>query len=199
MSAHHDELQDIENAKHFWRSGGKWLFAAAVAAALGYLGYVVYQNHQSGNNSEAALAVSKLQNGDAAQLAAIQQQYGSSIASAQATLAAAAHAFDNGKFDDALKGFRWVLEHHKEPLLQAVAAQNLANTYLQQNQPEEALKAASISVDEAYQPLLDEVKGDIYAAQGKTEEAKKAYQAALDKTAEHSAQRELLELKLAQL
>ena len=33
MSAHHDEQQELENAKHLWRRGGKWVFALLVAAA----------------------------------------------------------------------------------------------------------------------------------------------------------------------
>ncbi|UOP05102.1 YfgM family protein [Conchiformibius kuhniae] len=199
MSAHHDEQQDIENAKHFWNKGGKWLFAGLVAAALGYLGHVVYQNHlQSKNENAALMAMKAQQSGDAAQLAALQQQFDGTAAAAQATLSAAAQAFDKGNYDEAAKAYRWVLAHQKDELFQAIAVQNLANVHLQQKQYDEALKVLATPLAAAFASLADEGRGDVFAAQGKGAEAKKAYQAALDKLGEDAPQREALQLKVAQ-
>ncbi|QMT33034.1 tetratricopeptide repeat protein [Conchiformibius steedae DSM 2580] len=200
MSAHHDEQQDIENAKYFWRNGGKWLFAALVAGALGYLGHVIYQNHQQNRNEEASLmALKAQQSGDAAQLATLQQQFDGSAAAAQATLNAAQQAFDKGNYEEAAKAYRWVLEHQKNDVFQAVAAQNLANVLVQQKQYEQALSVLATPVAAAFVPLADEGRGDVYAAQGKQAEAKTAYQAALDKLPQDAPNREALQLKLAQL
>lgn len=199
MSTHHEELQEIENVKHFWRNGGKWIFAALLVAALGYLAYVVYQNHRQSQNEQAATLAAQIQSGKSSDVAALQQQYPDSMGAAQATLHTAAQAFAKGKYDEAVNGYRWVLEHQKAPLMQAAAAQNLANVYLQQKKYNEALQAAATPVEAAFQALMDETRGDIYAAQGKADEAKKAYQAALDKAEKDSPVREGLELKLAQL
>lgn len=199
MSTHHEELQEIENVKYFWRNGGKWIFAALLVAALGYLAYVVYQNHRQSQNEQAATLAAQIQSGKSSDVAALQQQYPDSMGAAQATLHTAAQAFAKGQYDEAVNGYRWVLEHQKAPLMQAAAAQNLANVYLQQKKYDEALQAAATPVEAAFQALMDETRGDIYAAQGKADEAKKAYQAALDKTEKDSPVREGLELKLAQL
>ena len=49
---------------------------------------------------------------------------------------------------------------------------------------------------EAFVGLYADLKGDVLAAQGKTEEARAAYQLALDKMESKSAYRNLIQLKL---
>lgn len=198
MSAHHDEQQELENAKHLWKSGGKWIFALLVAAALGYLGKVVYDNHLESKNAEAASIAAKV-GGDVSKLAAVQQQYPQSTAAAQASLETGAALFQQNKLDEAVKAYRWVLDNNKTPLFQAAAAQNLANVLLQQKKYDEALAVLNTPVDDAFQPIINEAKGDVFAAQGKAKEASDAYKLALDKLPENAANRELLQLKMGSL
>lgn len=198
MSAHHDEQQELENAKYLWRKGGKWICALLIAAAIGYLGKVVYLNHQQ-NHAEQAAAVVVQVGTDQAKLIAIQQQFPHMTATAQASLQAAAAWYQAGQYDDAAKAYQWVLDNNKTPVFQAAAAQYLANVYLQQKKYDEALKVVATPVDASYQPLLNEVKGDILVAQGKNKEAVAAYQLAMDKLPEDAPNRELLQLKIGQL
>ncbi|SSY80434.1 YfgM family protein [Alysiella crassa] len=198
MSAHHDEQQELENAKHLWQTGGKWVFAALVAAALGYLGNVIYKGQVNSQNQEAATLAAQVK-GDTAKLSALQQSHGKSAAAAQASLETAKTLFDNGKLDEAAAAYRWVLDNQKAPLFQAAAAQSLANVLLQQKKFDEALSVLNTPVDDSFAPLMNETKGDVLAAQGKNKEAAEAYQLALDKLPENSASRELVQLKLGQL
>lgn len=198
MSAHHDEQQELENAKHLWHSGGKWIFALLVAAAIGYLGKVIYQNHLESQNAEASNVAAKVL-GDKNKLLAIQQQYPKSTAAAQVSLQTAAEWFSKNQYDEAAAAYRWVLDNNKTPLFQAAAVQNLAHVLLQQKKYDEALAVLNTAVEDSYQPLLNEVKGDVLAAQGKKKEAKDAYQSALDKLPENAANRELLQLKISSL
>lgn len=195
MSAHHDEQQDIENAKQLWHNGGKWIFALLVAAALGYLGKVIYANHLENRHLEAAAAAAQVK-GDAAKLADLQQRHPDSAAAAQASMEAGAAHFSAGKYAEAAAAYQWVLDHNKADLFQAAAAQSLAAVYVQQKQYDNALKAAATPVAAAFQPVLDESRGDILAAQGKAAEAKTAYQAALDKLPENAAARDMLQDKI---
>lgn len=195
MSAHHDEQQDIENAKQLWHSGGKWVFALLVALAIGYLGKVIYTGHAENKQLQAAAAAAQVGN-DAAKLAAVQQQYPQTAAAAQASMETAAARFAEGKYDEAAAAYQWVLDNNKAPLFQAAAAQNLAAVYLQQKKYDQALQVVATPVDAAFQAVLSESKGDILAAQGKAAEAKAAYQAALDKLPEQAAAREILQNKI---
>ncbi|KAA8733262.1 tetratricopeptide repeat protein [Acinetobacter qingfengensis] len=81
----------------------------------------------------------------------------------------------------------------------AIAKLHLAYTQIAQNQLDTALKTLDgIKVD-AFTPSVSEAKGDIYAAQNKTEDAKKAYQQAWDVLVKRQQPRELLQIKLANL
>ncbi|MCG7656996.1 YfgM family protein [Wielerella bovis] len=198
MSAHHDEQQELENAKHLWHKGGKWVFAVLVAAALGYLGNVIYKGQVESNNQKAATLAAQV-NGDSAKLAALQQSHAKSSATALATLESAKLLFDNGKLDESASAYHWILDNNKEPLFQAAAVQNLANVFLQQKKFDDALAILNTPVDDSFAPIINEIKGDVYSAQGKNKEAADAYKLALDKLPENSANRELVELKLGQL
>lgn len=198
MSAHHEELQEIENVKYYWNKGGKWIVVALVAAALGYLGHVIYQGQVRRGNEAAAAQASQV-NGDVAKLTALQQAHSQSPAAAQASLETAKTLFDAGKLDEAATVYRWVLDNQKAPVFQAAAAQNLANVLLQQKKFDEALAVLNTPVEDSYKPLILEIKGDVLVAQGKGKEALAEYQAALKLLPEHSANRELIELKSGQL
>ena len=92
-----------------------------------------------------------------------------------------------------------MLANSKATVFQAAAMQNLAAVYIQQKKYDDALSVLATPVDEAYRPLTDEAKGDVYAAQGKAKEAGEAYKAALDKLPEGSAARHSLQAKISQL
>ncbi|MDO4434230.1 MAG: tetratricopeptide repeat protein [Alysiella sp.] len=198
MSAHHDELQDIENAKHFWKNGGKWIFAFLLMAALVYLGKVIYDSHIESKNHEAATIASEIK-GDISKLTVLQQQFANSTAVAQASLETAGQLFVQGKYDDAIVVYRWILDNNKTPLFQAAAAHNLAVVLLQQKKYDDALAALDMSVEADYQAVFNEARGDIFSAQGKKTEASGAYQAALDKLPENAPNREWLQMKKAAL
>ena len=198
MSSHHEELQEIENIKHLWRNGGKVIVGLLLVAALGYLGYNVYGEQVHKNNLAVAWQASQI-NGDMTKLAAIQQQHSHSPATTQATLETAKTLFDSGKLDEAEKAYRWVLANNKAPVFQAAAMTNLATILLQQKKYDDALKVLHMPIDAAYQNIINEMRGDVFAAQGKTQEARQSYQSVLEKLPEDSNNRQLIQLKIEQL
>jgi hypothetical protein len=208
MAAHLEEQQELDNFKYFWKTTGKWLFAVLILAALGYLGYTVYQNRKVSQNQEAAAILAEIvekaqskapQNEINTELAKLQQSYPQSISAAQATLMAAATEFDAHRYDVAEAHLKWVLSNQKDSLIQALAAQRLGVVLLQQKKYDAALAALDTPVDAAFTPLLIETKGDVYAAQGKSQEALKNYGQALEKMPQDSVGRELVQMKLDSL
>lgn len=198
MSAHHDEQQELENAKYLWNNGGKWLVLALVSIALIYWGKGIYRNYQLDKYAQAAAMATQVK-GDVNKLAQLQKDFSGSAAAAQASLETAALLFEQGKTDQAIAAYQWVLNNNKTPVFQAVAVQNLANVYLQQKQYDNALKILATPIEASFQSVMEETKGDVFAAQGKTTEAKQIYQAILDKLPEQSPARELIQLKISQL
>ena len=208
MAAHLEEQQELDNFKYFWKTTGKWLFAVLILAALGYLGYTVYQNRKVSQNQEAAAVLANIvekaqnkapQNEINAELTKLQQSYPQSISAAQATLMAAATEFDAHRYDVAEAHLKWVLSNQQDSLIQALAAQRLGVVLLQQKKYDAALAALDTPVDAAFTPLLMETKGDVYAAQGKSQEALKNYGQALEKMPQDSVGRELVQMKLDSL
>lgn len=195
MSAHHDEQQELENAKHLWKNGGKWLFAVLVIIALGYLGHTFYSNHLASQHNKASLQASQIGSSNE-KLTTMQSQYPNSPATTQASLIFAANLFNQGKYDETISIYRWILEHNQVDVFQAAAVQNLANVYLQQQKYDDALAVLNTPVASTFQSTIEETKGDVYAAQSKNQEALTAYQAALDKLPEEHVNRELIQAKI---
>ena len=205
MAAHLEEQQELDDFKYFWKNWGRWLFALLIAAALGYLGYIIYKDHKISQNREAAEVLAQMvdkaqSKADSKQINAdllkLQQDYPDTVSAAQATMMVAATEFDAGRYDTAAGHLNWVLSNQKAPLIQALAAQRLAVVLLQQKKYDAAIAALSTKVEADFEPLLLEAKGDVYAAQNKTKEAAQSYQQALEKLPKDAIERELLQMKL---
>lgn len=205
MAAHLEEQQELDDFKYFWKNWGRWLFALLIAAALGYLGYIIYKDHKISQNREAAEVLAQMvdkaqSKADSKQINAdllkLQQDYPDTVPAAQATMMVAATEFDAGRYDTAAGHLNWVLSNQKAPLIQALAAQRLAVVLLQQKKYAEALAALDTKVDADFAPILLETKGDVYAAQNKAKEAVQSYQQALEKLPKDAIERELLQMKL---
>ena len=190
MAAHLEEQQELDDFKYFWKNWGRWLFALLIAAALGYLGYIIYKDHKISQNREAAEVLAQMvdkaqSKADSKQINAdllkLQQDYPDTVPAAQATMMVAATEFDAGRYDTAAGHLNWVLSNQKAPLIQALAAQRLAVVLLQQKKYDAAIAASNTKVEADFEPLLLEAKGDVYAAQNKTKEAAQSYQQALEK------------------
>ncbi|WP_297958657.1 tetratricopeptide repeat protein [uncultured Neisseria sp.] len=205
MAAHLEEQQELDDFKYFWKNWGRWLFALLIAAALGYLGYIIYKDHKISQNREAAEVLTQMvdkaqSKADSKQINAdllkLQQDYPDTVPAAQATMMVAATEFDAGRYDTAAGHLNWVLSNQKAPLIQALAAQRLAVVLLQQKKYDAAIAALSTKVEADFEPLLLETKGDVYAAQNKAKEAAQSYQQALEKLPKDAIERELLQMKL---
>ena len=205
MAAHLEEQQELDDFKYFWKNWGRWLFALLIAAALGYLGYIIYKDHKISQNREAAEVLAQMvdkaqSKADSKQINAdllkLQQDYPDTVPAAQATMMVAATEFDAGRYDTAAGHLNWVLSNQKAPLIQALTAQRLAVVLLQQKKYDAAIAALNTKVEAHFEPLLLEAKGDVYAAQNKTKEAAQSYQQALEKLPKDAIERELLQMKL---
>ncbi len=207
MVVHIQDEQEVANFKFFWQRWGRWIFAILVVIALAYLGYVLYQGHLRKNNEKASVvfdtfvtqATANNMPASKKALLELQQDYPDTINTTQATLMMAGSAFDDGKYDEAIKHLQWVKERQHGDLLQTIVAQRLATVYLQQNKFSEALSALDVQVDNHFKPTLLETKGDVLYAQKKTAEAITAYEQALNLLPAENIQREIIQMKILTL
>lgn len=207
MVVHIQDEQEVANFKYFWQRWGRWIFAILVILSLAYLGYVLYQSHLRSSDEKAAVIFETFVTQAAANnmaeskkaLIQLQEKYPETMNTTQATLMMAGSAFDDGKYDEAIRHLQWVKARQHDDLLQTIVAQRLASVYLQQSKYNEALQALDVKVTDEFKPVLLETKGDVLQAQKKNAEAVATYQKALNLLSKDSVQREIIQLKISSL
>jgi predicted negative regulator of RcsB-dependent stress response len=120
-----------------------------------------------------------------------------------AMLAARAQ-LETGDAKNARAQLAWAAENARDPGLRELARLRLAAVMLDEKAYDEAMKQLATEPAAAFAPRFAELRGDIFAAQGKTEEARNAYDGALakfdalakdDETRQRSGYKEVLQAK----
>lgn len=102
----------------------------------------------------------------------------------------------SGKSGEAVKLLQAGKSKEKDPELAEIFTLRLARVLLIAGKADEALKQLDSLAKPRFPAIANELRGDIAAAQGRREEARKAYQLALTTLDQAAPTRTLLELKL---
>ncbi len=94
---------------------------------------------------------------------------------------------------------RQLVESSKDEELGAIARLRLASLHLQNESFDEAMDILDGDAAAAMSGLYADMRGDIYAARGSIEEAKSAYEEALDRLGEGSPWRDIVQIKIDSL
>jgi predicted negative regulator of RcsB-dependent stress response len=198
------EQEQVDALKGWWKENGKWVISAVVVGLLGFAGMQYWKTHQAGQAAEAAKLYGEVMKqaatndakriGDAAD--ALASRYGSSAYASRAQLLAAQASLQARDAAHAKVQLQWVIEHASETGLQDTARLKLASVLLDEKKYDEALKQLDAAHPESFTGLYADLKGDVLSAQGKTAEARAAYQQAYDKTDAQSVYRNLIQLKM---
>ncbi|HPY41517.1 MAG TPA: tetratricopeptide repeat protein [Thiolinea sp.] len=196
-----DEEQ-AEDIKAWWKENGISVVAGIGLAVAALFGWEYWQKHQIAQMESASTLYSSVQTSadDAATTKSIQElqsEYAKSPYAALATLETAKKHAEKGEYEPAATALRWVIDNTKEPDLKNIASVRLARVLAGAGKYDEALKLASQTYGTAYESVLEEIKGDIYSAQNKVEDARKAYERAMVATKNGST--ELIKIKLDNL
>jgi predicted negative regulator of RcsB-dependent stress response len=114
-------------------------------------------------------------------------------------LLAAKVAIEQQKPDEAKLALQWAVDDGKNPDLVAIARLRLSGVQMDAKAYDDALKTLSATVPAEFAPLVDDRRGDILSAQGKKDEAVKAYRAAWDAMPADVEYRRFIEGKLTAL
>lgn len=199
-----EEQEQIAKLKAWWGDNGKLVLLVIVAALLtiaAFQGWRYYKHNQAvgavvlyGQMEDAERAGDHKKVRDIA--AQIVDKYGSTPYATMAALAAAKAAFSSGDLAAAKTQLQWVLDRGREDEIKDLARLRLAGVLLDEKKPDEALKVLEAKPIESLVGLYADLRGDILATQGKTAEARGAYQLALDQSERGSTYRATIELKL---
>lgn len=209
MAKHLDleEQEQLDQIKHFWAQYGNlitWVLIAVFGAMAAWNGWNYWQRSQSVKAAALYDEVEQAaQSRDAAKmelaLAQMKERFGGTRFADQAALLAGKTLFEAGKTDAARAALAWVVEQSSDPSHQAVARLRLAALDVDAKAYDQALKTLEPAVPPAFDALVADRRGDIFMAQGKTEEARAQYEAAWRGLGERAEYRQLVAVKLAAL
>jgi predicted negative regulator of RcsB-dependent stress response len=203
----HQEQEQLEELKAWWKENGKLVMLAAIGCALAVAAYQGWRHYRYSQSVAAATLYAQLDQADRAgdrkkllELATqITGNYGSTPYGSFAAMSAARVSFESGDLADAKARLVWVLENSREDPVKDVARLRLAGVLLDEKNYAEALKRIEDKPSEAMAGLYADLRGDILLAQGNRAEARNAYQLALDKSEAGSPYRATIQLKLDSL
>ncbi|MCK0512039.1 tetratricopeptide repeat protein [Aromatoleum buckelii] len=207
-----EEQEQISELKAWWAQYGKLITTLAVAAALasvGWQGFRWYQNKQASEAGALYFVVQQAaERGDAqkAREAAGQiiEKFSGTPYAEMAALLSAGVQFSAGEGKNARAQLEWLVENGDDPALRDIARLRLASVLLDEGAHADALARLQAEPDAALKGRFADLRGDVLAASGKPDEARSAYQGALDAIAQGGTEggetlREVVRLKLQAL
>ena len=182
MEIYSTEEQQAEAIKRFFRENGLSLALGVIVGLGGLYGWKAYNQNQITTAEQASDAYTKLVESDSV-LASADAFISENKDTQYATLAAfvaAKEAVDAQNLDLANEKLSWIVTNVDNAELKAIATTRLARVQIAQQQYDDALSTLNAPFPEAFNANVAELKGDIYTQQGNKEQARVAYQAAVD-------------------
>ena len=208
MAEHHDEMEQVEALKRWWQEN-RWFVVAGVVLGVGAVGGWRGWEWWTARQAEAASALyaelatavtAQDAAGYDAKLATLVADYARTPYAANGALLVAKAAVDVGNLAKARDQLGWVVANARDDELKLLARVRLARVQLALGDHDAALATLdALGAAGAFEAQAQEVRGDVLRVLGRTDDARKAYQAALAATGERLADKDLIELKLADL
>ncbi len=202
-----EEQQRIDALKDWWAQWGNLVFAGLIVFLLGIAGaqgWRYYQKQQVVEAETLFVSVKKVaQEATAtkdwkklsAAATALADKYPATFYATDAQLMAAKAAFDAKELAEAKKHLQWVVDKGAASH-QPIARVRLAAVLLDEQKYDDALKMLDGVNGDGFASLAADMKGDIFAAQGRRDEARAAYEVAVNKAEQRSPLKAISQSKL---
>lgn len=182
-----EEQDQLDALKTWWKANGNKVLAvvaAVVITIVGYQGWNQYQKQQSEAASSKFMVLGDTSPSDVKTIQAIAgeiiDQYPSTPYAARAALLSAKASYNAKDIDSAKLQSEWAYKNARESSVKTLAQLQLAGILFEQQDYEGALKLLNEKHESSFDGLFADLKGDVLVAQGKPDEARAAYQAAMN-------------------
>ena len=187
MDIYQTEEQQVDAIKSYWKTNGTYIIAGLVIGFSGFIGFNVYKDNKLAEElalADAYQAVLETNSVDSDAFIVAGDKFISENAkttySAFTALALAKESASNKGWEDAVKYLYLAIDNAPSQSITAIATVRLARVQIQLNDIEAALKTLSVKLPASFVAAVEEVKGDAYIQQEKSELARTAYQAAIN-------------------
>lgn len=201
------EQEQLASIKAWWDKYGNFILTVVTAVLLAIAAYNGWGWYERREASQAAVLYDEMKtalNGNNAarvkELAgALVERHPRTVYAAMAALHAARAHHDANDVAGAKAQLRWVIDRSGHEEFTLVARVRLAGVLLDEKAFDEALGLVTGEVPDAHATTFADRRGDILLAQGKSAEARAAWQQALAKADAQHPLRNIIQLKLDSL
>lgn len=206
-----DNLTDQEQGdivKKWLRDNGLSIFASIGIAISGVFGFQYLQNsnlNQAENASrlyadmEFAVRQNRLSQAQTI-LQQMDNEFSGSAYQIQSHLSMAKIYMDSLDYDNAIIQLEFVLEQSEDETFAIIARQRIARIYIEKGDHQQALDMLqAIAIPDAFKIQFEIIKGDAYMGMGEEENARNAYQLALESLAPGSFAYDFTKMKFEQI
>jgi predicted negative regulator of RcsB-dependent stress response len=189
MNEYETEEQQIEALKKWWKENGTSLIVGlfvGVSALFGWRYYVDQNNAHYVIASDLYMQVLQGANSGAIDERTIDihnqlvNAYSDTPYASLASLALAKTEYEKDNTDGAVAQLELAAKHASDEVIKQVANLRLVRVYIEQQKYDEAMAILNMKHAAAYDAQYEELKGDIYNAQGDVAQARLAYDKAIE-------------------
>jgi predicted negative regulator of RcsB-dependent stress response len=199
------DKEQIEMLSQLWKDYGRGILIAVIIGLGVGLGWKYWYQHKNVYRAQSSVAYQQfysatvMRNDKAAAtyLTNLKTKFKDSPYASMGALLNARVNAEEGNAKEALTQLQWVIDNSKMASFREMARIRSAQILLSIKQYSEASNILQVVDDKSYQPMLDNVKGDIYAAQGEKEKSEQAYQAAKTGFESMGLNNPILDMKLS--
>jgi predicted negative regulator of RcsB-dependent stress response len=197
--------RDQEEAlRSWWRENWKFILAGVVIGLVGLAGWTYFKKYLDSQAEHAATVYADFQKALASSddtqagklLDSLAGEHAKSAYTQQGRLLLAKRHADAGRYDEAIKQLRQVVDTSKDEELGHIAQLRLARLLIQTGKHDEALAQLDVEKAGAFAAQVREVRGDALLAKGDAQGARAEYAAALSGDTKGEIDRTVIELKL---
>lgn len=207
MSVYMTEEEQLEVIKKWWQRYSNPILIGVSLILLGISGYRYWMWHeqkivdQASNTYEHLMAAFSNQDNKAVRAYSNEliHTYGKTVYSDAAKLTLAKVWVNKEQYDKAREMLADVGAHARHPVLKQIAKIRLSRVLIAQKKYNEALAEIGVVEDVAYLPVINEIKGDIFAATAKYQQAILSYKKAIDESKNHGIGNLFLEMKTSEM
>lgn len=200
-----DDRERAERVKQWWKENGLSIVGGAALGLVAIFGWRAWESSQQAHMESAAAAYESLQASAQAlsvedidaRMETFRGEYSDTPYAALAALEAGMLYHGAGETGKAEAQFRYAQENARPAELRDVARLRLARLAMDRGDLDAALATLDRMEADSFTAIASELRGDALARQGRTEEAREAYEAARD-AAEGETTR-FLDIKIASL
>ncbi len=201
-----EEQEQLDELKAWWNKNGKIMTNLVIAGLIAFSAWQGYQYWMQKKATEASNIYQKLVTTDTSKASEIKllstqlmDNYSRTPYAGRAAVFAAKSSYLNKDIVNAKTQLEWAAKNAKEDSVQAIANLELAGIMYENKEYDTANKVLNTIKDAGFAGLKDNMLGDIFLAQNKTDEAKKAFASALNNLDHQGKMYQLTKQKLESL